>query len=107
MAWCGTRGGGGVREDSLQLKTKKEGGVLTPFISKNRLKSLFLKTEKEGGVLTPFISKNRLNSLFFKISATVTSTSIYACSLNKISIYLKNHKLDLIAQTKNFAYPSS
>ena len=36
--------GMGRREDSLQVKNGKSGGVFTPFISKNRLKSLCLKT---------------------------------------------------------------
>ena len=36
-------GGGGGVEASLELKNRNVGGVLTLFISKNRLKSLFLK----------------------------------------------------------------
>ena len=61
--------GGG---DSLQLKNGKVGAVLTPFLSKTRLKSLFLEN-------------NHIKS------ATVTSTSIQSCLFNKKSIYLKIH----------------
>ena len=66
----GGRGGGG-EEDSLQLKNGKSGWVHTLYISKVGL-SHYLK------------KNNRI------VSAAVIPTSIAACLLNKISIYLKN-----------------